>query len=400
MTEPRRAPALHLAAAGAALFWATAAPAAWVDFTPAPQWPPERVAAARAAVPPGARRVILGESHLLVPRGARVGVQVDRVIRDIHWTPSDLDAAVPADRVPAGPDQVVPYMEGARVRDLMAHAGVAVVPLTPAHVEPRHDPSAPMPYGLAGDGEGAHRFVVDGTKLAYTTARRLADGTVELPDTHGFAAVAEAALRERPLLAVACMDMESKAEAALWLARHGIAGYATTDRFGYLLLGYRLLEPQAAPIVPGAPIRPTGDGALIGAQPLAIALDEPIVAQATERQSYPWQYADTPWRYFAALSDLYGLDLRLHKHLAEGGELSGLLAKARAVGARVVGVRVGKTSGEGEAERDAEALAAWLGEDPRHRAVLFHTAAYEPGYALFERFPAQTTFGDPMPRFE
>ena len=50
-------------------------------------------------------------------------------------------------------------------------------------------------------------------------------------------------------------------------------------------------------------------------------------------------------------------------------------------------------------DEDARAVREWLAASPRHRAVLFHTAPYPAGYALFEEFPKQTTFGDPRPRF-
>ena len=50
-------------------------------------------------------------------------------------------------------------------------------------------------------------------------------------------------------------------------------------------------------------------------------------------------------------------------------------------------------------EDDAIAVREWLSGSPGRRAVLFHTAPYPAGYALFQDFPAQTTFGDPRPRF-
>jgi hypothetical protein len=183
------------------------------------------------------------------------------------------------------------------------------------------------------------------------------------------------------------------------LAERGIHAYGSTDRFGYEALGYKVMHPGAATIIGSAPIRRGPDGgAVIGNQPVEIALDETIVAQWTDRQTYPWQYNDSAWRYFAALDDLYGLGLKLVKASADAGELESLLAIARARNADVVAVRVGKANTEEETKRDAEALSRWLRESPRHRAVLFHTAAYEAGYKLFFDFPTQTTFGDLDPQ--
>jgi hypothetical protein len=374
-----------------------AAAASRIDFLPAPRWPDglrERIERLKSERRPTV--LVLGASKILVPRGALVGVQVDRVIRDIHWTPSAFDASVPADRVPTGPDQLVPYMEGRLAGDLMRFAGVRVRPLTPALV--KLDPRQPG-YGKAGDEEGHYRFLIDSSKVAYASARRVGPDLVELPDTHGFASVAAAGARLKPFLVMACMDMPDKAAGALYLAERGIHAYGSTDRFGYELLGYRLLRPDAGVVIGSAPIRPGPDGgAVIGDQPLEIGLHETIVAQWTDRQSYPWQYNDSAWRYFAALDDLYGLGLDLVKAAADAGELEKLIAVARARGATVVAVRVGKANTEDETRHDAAVLSAWLGENPRHRAVLLHSAAYEAGYRLFFDFPRQTTFGDLDPQ--
>lgn len=354
--------------------------------------------AARATVPARPRVIVLGRSRIDVPRGAIVGAQVDRVVRDIHWTDSPFDSRVPADRPPRALSELVPYMEGARIGELLQYAGVTVAPLTPARVRLMPARDGQPAFGLADDGTGRFRFVVDSSKVEYASARRLSADLLELPDTHGFNAVAAAAVRTKPFLAVACMDMPSKAEAALYVANRGIHAYSTTDRFAYTLLGYRSAHPGAATIVGSAPIRrgPHG-GAVIGNQPVEIRTDETIVAQWTDRQSYPWQYNDTGWRYFEALNELYGLKLDLVKATADAGQLEKVIDVARARNARVVAVRAGKANTNDEAVHDAKVLAAWLQEDPRHRAVLFHSAAYDPGYELFFHYPDQTTFGDLEP---
>lgn len=387
-----------LGTAALALCAATAIGAERIDYVPAPQWPDGLAAAirkARGATKPSV--LVLGASKIVVPHGASVGVQVDRVIRDIHDTPSPHDARIPPDRVPESPADLVPYMEGRLAGEIMRYAGAKLVPLTPAVVKLD---ARQLGYGHATDAAGRHRFLIDASKISYASARKIGDERVELPDTHGFAAVASAAARVHPFLAIACMDMPSKAAAAIHLAQLGINAYGATDRFGYELLGYRHLHPSAATIIGSAPIRQGPDGtAVIGDQPVEIRLDETIVAQWTERQNkYPWQYNDTGWRYFAALDDLYGLGLDLVKVAADAGDLETLLDAARARNADVVAVRVGKANTEDETRRDAEALSRWLRESPRRRAVLFHTAAYEAGYRMFFDFPRQTTFGDLDPQ--
>jgi hypothetical protein len=66
--------------------------------------------------------------------------------------------------------------------------------------------------------------------------------------------------------------------------------------------------------------------------------------------------------------------------------------RARAIGAEVIAVRV-------RTDEDARAVREWLSGASTRRVVLFHTAPYPAGYALFGEFPKQTTFGDPRPRF-
>lgn len=63
---------------------------------------------------------------------------------------------------------------------------------------------------------------------------------------------------------------------------------------------------------------------------------------------------------------------------------------ARDHDAKVIGIRV-------RSQKEHDTVAAWLGEDRLHRAILLHTAAYKEGYALFQEFPRQTSFGDIHP---
>jgi hypothetical protein len=142
-------------------------------------------------------------------------------------------------------------------------------------------------------------------------------------------------------------------------------------------------------ILGSAPVKETEKGAVIGDQPITIYLDEPIVAEYTDK-GYPDQYCDTPWRYFNKLNDTYGLNLSLVKAYGSEGEAGKVTEVAEKVGARVIGVRVA-------VERDAESVSKWLKNDPNHRAVLLHSVAYEPGKRIFDEFPNQTTFGDLNP---
>jgi hypothetical protein len=198
--------------------------------------------------------------------------------------------------------------------------------------------------------------------------------------------------REDINLAVGCMDLPAKAQAALYLARNGIDIYAPCDRMASLLLNYKALGINAT-ILGSAPIRKTESGAIIGDQPVAIGLNETIVAEYANRNDTSDQYCDTPWRFFSRLRQIYGLNLSLVRVSANTGEAGKVVGKAEEINAHVIGVRVCT-------DQDYTPVAEWLKKDGRNRAVLLHSAAYDPGDMLFKQFPKQTTFGDLNPIIE
>jgi hypothetical protein len=74
------------------------------------------------------------------------------------------------------------------------------------------------------------------------------------------------------------------------------------------------------------------------------------------------------------------------------GQAAAIVRRAEELHASAIAVRVWN-------DEDAAPVRGWLRASKTHRAVLFHTAPYPAGYALFGEFPKQTTFGDPRPRF-
>jgi beta-glucanase (GH16 family) len=337
----------------------------------------------------------LGLSKIELNSSDTVGVQVDRVIRDIAWNNSSFDIKVPANRIPHNSSEVVPYMEGARVQEMMNWAGGKVLPLTPGRAKKLGNDSDMNKY-YASDGKGNFRFQIDESKTEYKSvykpkSRDNETADLIMPDTHGFNAIAEQAYLHRKdiYLAVACMDLPSKAQAALYLAQNGINIYAPCDRFASDLMNYKEKFGIQKTILGSAPVKKTERGAIIGDQPVTIYLDEPIAVEYTDRE-YPDQYCDAPWRYFNKLNEIYGLNLSLITVYANAGEAGKVIEKAERAGAQVVGVRVYNDS-------DYEPVARWLKKDPNHRAVLLHSVAYDDGSRLFQEFPKQTTFGDLNP---
>lgn len=342
--------------------------------------------------------VILGSSSIVLDANKTVGVQVDRVIRAIYGRPPGFDEHVPTDRIPKNSSQINSYMEGARVRELMDLAGVKVLPLTPCRAK------RSGPHHLAADGQGHFPFLISPSKIGFPpfnktvySPKNASNETADLicPDTHGFNMIAEQAYihRKEIDLAVACMDLPSKAMAALYLAKNGIDIYAPCDRFAPNLMNYKAKFGANATILGSAPIRQTEGGAVIGDQPVVILLNESIIVEYNEKNDTPSQYCDAPWRYFNKLNEAFGLKLTLIKVTADVGEAGKVVRKAEELNAHVIGVRVCKVE-------DYQPVAAWLKEDVMNRAVLLHSASYEPGNSLFKEFPAQTTFGDLNPIVE
>ena len=341
--------------------------------------------------------IILGLSKIELNHSMTIGVQVDRVIRDVFIKNSTFDFRGPADRIPKNSSEVFPCMEGNRVREMMNWSGVKVLPLTPCRAKKDGD------YYFAADGRGNFPYLISPSKITFPPfsktvfqPKKGSNETADLicPETHGFNMIAEQAYIHRKdiYLAIACMDLPAKADAALYLAKNGINIYAPCDRMASLLMNYKKLGINAT-ILGSAPVKQTESGAVIGDQPVGIYLDEPIVAEYTNRNDTPNQYCDAPWRYFNRLNQVYRLNLSLIRVYANTGEAGKVVTQAESVKAHVIAVRVCT-------DDDSKPVAEWLKKDKRNRAVLLHSAAYDPGIELFRQFPKQTTFGDLNPIVE
>jgi hypothetical protein len=331
--------------------------------------------------PQNASTIIIGASYIKVPKNAKVVTQVDRVIKD---EASDYNVNTPPGQSPTNASQLVPWMEGARVADLMEYANVHVIPITGVPIKKINGNW----YGP--NDHGNFVFEVDPSKTSslFSIDGNSSDEKIEI-NTHGMNVMVPGAIKSHAFLVVACGDLPGKAEAEMYMAARGINCYAPCDRFTANVMGYN----GTGVILGGEPIRPiiNGTGAVIGAQPVAINKTERIVVQTTN-QTYPNQYCDTPNRYFTDLEKVYNVTLNLDVVNANINQTNLIVAEAEKTGANVIGIRV-------ETSTDKKPVEAWLKANPNHRAILFHSAAYEPGYSLFAEFPNQVTGQDPRPIF-
>lgn len=321
-------------------------------------------------------KIILGKSTIRVTNDFLVKGQVDRVTRD--W----LLAFQPTGAPWKSASELLFYShEGARLTEIAQYSGARIVPVWGMEAIKVGD------KWYAPDETGTPRFEISPDKIREYPSTIVRDERhVIVNDTHGISALAWDATDAN--LVVGCGDHKGKMDAAYHLARKGIHVYVPTDRLLGLLIG----ADVKGSIIGSAPVKPVSGGAEIGNQPVEIDLNEEIVV-SNAIPLYPLQYYDTPLRYFRALSDYCGRQMKITDiAVEEYGYAVPVVDAARDRNTNLIGIRV-------KSVKEHDAVAAWLKEDVKHRAVLFHTAAYKDGYKLFGEFPHQTSFGDIHPEF-
>ncbi len=330
--------------------------------------------------PADASFIVVGTSYIKVPQNATVVSQVDRVVRDQG---SRYRNDVPADHRPVNNTDLVPWMEGARVAELIKYANATIIPATNVQVKKINNSY----YGP--DDKGNFVFAIDPSKVTSQFSQNVNADTWNVVDTHGMNVLVPEAIKDHATLAIACGDIKGKSDAEAYMAKNGINCYAPCDRYTSYVMPYQ----GPGVILGGEPIRKLKNesGAVIGAQPLYFSPKEKIIVQTTT-QKYPDQYCDTPFRFFTNLQKAYNITLNVDVVDAGANQAGLVVDQARKTGANVIGVRVLSNA-------DKKPVEDWLKENKNHKAILFHSASYEPGYSLFFEFPNQVTGQDPAPKF-
>ncbi len=326
--------------------------------------------------PAGAKTIILGASRIEVPAGMRIGTQVDRVARD--WVSYQMKWDFT--QKPLAAEQLIPYHEGALLKEVARRGRVEIFPLTGTPI------ARANAQWYAPDEQGRFRFAVLEDKVQYPTTHQSGEvGWIE--DTHGISVLVAPALESKVQLVVGCGDSEGKAKAADYLSQRGVPVVFPGDRYQDLLLGYT----GSGTLIGTAPVKQENGATIIGGQPVRFALDETIVVEDTNRP-FPMQYYDAPARYFRKLNSF--VRLKLDYVLVDGpDEMGKVLNRAKEKRANAVAVRITTLN-------EAVRLRDWLDHDPRRRAILFHSGLYPYAQPLFRDYPRQVTFGDLRPKFE
>jgi hypothetical protein len=332
------------------------------------------------AEPENSSFIVLGASYIDVPPHAVVVTQVDRVIRDLF---SNFNTKIPPNHQPASFKELVPWMEGARVAELMRYANVKVIPATNVYAKKIDD------NWFGPDDKGNYVFKIDPSKVMPLYAKKSGRNARLIIDTHGMNVLVPTAIKNHAYLVIGCGDTPGKAKAEIYMAKHGINCYAPCDRYTSSIMPYK----GPGIILGSAPIRPlkANKGAIIGGQPVIIPIKSKIIVQTTYKH-YPYQYCDTPYRFFSSLQKKYGIKLNIVVVNANIGQTYKIVQKALNTNSNIIAVRIMN-------ENDKKPVEIWLKENKKHKAILFHSAAYKPGYSLFFEFPYQVTGQDPSPLF-
>jgi len=354
--------------------------------------------------PAHAEKMIIGASKRVIDADDVLVSQVDRVNRDwlsyqLFFSPFykadrlellteyELDRqellSVFSERLSYNKSELMPdlgWHEGARIKEMRqvgfphyTASGTVVVKINNSWYAP--------------DEKGVFRFEVPRDKVSYPTNRFLREDVAVIVDTHGINMLVEQAVRYNASFVVGCGDHPGKAKAAKYLSDKGITVVSFPDKYYPLLLG------SGADIFGSPPIDYQGYNVIIGNRPVTFYLNETFVATDVDNhERFAFSYYDTPARYFRILKQYYPLDVYF-VGMDGFSDMFKVVARAREVNAAVLAARVSSRD-------DYDAVKAWLEEDDKRRAILFHSMPYPYGYKIIKMFPERITFGDLNPVFE
>ena len=125
-------------------------------------------------------------------------IQVNRVIKDKS---SNINVDIPPGQIPTSSKQLVPYMEGARVAELMEYANVQVISITGVTIKKINGNW----YGP--DEHGNFIFGVDPSKTGPLFSINGSDNKTKIEiNTHGMNVLVAGAIQNNTFLVVGCGD--------------------------------------------------------------------------------------------------------------------------------------------------------------------------------------------------
>jgi hypothetical protein len=325
--------------------------------------------------------IIIGSEKIAFSRGDLVVVQEERVIRD--WLSSQMRQN-PFDGEPLTVFLEKHYYTKEELReDIGWHEGGRLAELIKEGV--RYKPAVGTIAAYDGtdwyapDEKGEFRFSISIDKIYYPTTRFLSKDMAVVIDTHGINMLVLEALESKADAVIGCCDYPGKIKAAIYLAERGIDVLCFTDRFLYMALGH---ETKGA--ILGSPF--FDEGVYGGRETVLERGQKIVVTNIQEGKEYPYQYYDTPYRYFSEINKTFPLEIYDFK-VTDYNQTKGVFELAEKKNARLVGFRVFDSYDYGVAKE-------WLMKSGENKIVLFHSTPYPYGVLLAREFPEQVGSND------
>lgn len=252
------------------------------------------------------------------------------------------------------------WHEGARLKDIHAN----YIPAFSTIVLKRND------SWYAPNEKGEFMFEISVDKMYYPTVFWLSDDLAILFDTHGISNLVEQAIKENVDYVLGCCDYPGKIQASIYLSDHGIKTICHTDRFLYEALGTN------SEIIGS----PKNIGEKYVSNPITLQRNDKIVVTTTNTP-YPYQYYDTPDRYFSKINETFPLQI-IKVNIDNYNSTSKVFDVARKSNVSLVGYRVFNSYDYNQAKN-------WLKESENNHIFLFHSSPYPYGQILMREFGDQ-----------
>jgi len=329
--------------------------------------------------------IVIGNSQFELTKEDLIVSQTDRVSRD--WLSYQLQNPFSTNLLTTFSERLT-YSEEELLAEVGWHEGARILEIKNSGVQHKIATSTIVAKHegkwYAPNEEGIFMFEVPEDKILYPTTRFFKEDLAMLIDTHGMNMIVDQALHYKATAVIACCDHPGKIKAAKYLSDKGLKVICNTDRFLPELMA------SNANVLGSAPFIISKEKLVFGNRPLKISLEESVIVMDTISEDYGMSYYDTPIRYFENLKSK-GIKLNIIPVEVTGfNQMDKVIMEAKIQNSNIIAVRIFSLD-------DYNQVKPWLEQNPKHKAILFHSEAYPYGYKLAREFKSQTSFDDINP---
>lgn len=329
--------------------------------------------------------IIIGNSQFELTKDDLIVSQTDRVTRD--WLSYQLQNPFSKNILRTFSERLT-YTDEELLAEVGWHEGARVLEIKNSGIKHKIATSTIVAKHngkwYAPNEEGIFMFEVPEDKILYPTTRFFKENLAMVIDTHGINMLVEQAINYKATAVIGCCDNPGKIKAAKYLSDNGLKVICNTDKYLPLIIG------SGANILGSAPFKVVEDKLVFGDRPLEISLDEPVIVMDIISENYGMSYYDTPARYFNVLESK-GVKLNIIPvEVTDFNQMDRVIMKAKMKNSNIIAIRIFSLD-------DYQNVKAWLEENSKHKAILFHSEPYPYGYKLAREFESQTSFDDINP---